>query len=122
MSTHKHSHTFRKKWGQNFLTDSNLLDKIARTIDPESKDRFLEIGPGEGALTEKIYPLVDSMVAIEIDPMLVDKLKRKEILKGIDILQGDILLEAISRAIKEPILCPTIEHSEIEFLSKKLNK
>ena len=104
MSTHKHSHPFRKKWGQNFLTDSNLLDKIARTIDPESEDRFLEIGPGEGALTEKIYPFVHSMVAIEIDPMLVDKLKRKEILKGIDILQGDILLEDIERMpIESPV-------------------
>ena len=104
MSTQKYSHPFRKKWGQNFLTDSNLLDKIARTIDPESEDRFLEIGPGEGALTEKIYPLVDSMVAIEIDPMLVDKLKRKEILKGIDILQGDILLEDIERMpIESPV-------------------
>ena len=51
MSIYKDSHPFRKKWGQNFLTDSNLLDKIARTIDPESEDRFLEIGPGEGALT-----------------------------------------------------------------------
>ena len=75
MTIKKHSHPFRKKCGQNFLTDSNLLDKIARTITPESEDRFLEIGPGEGALTEKIYPFVHSMVAIEIDPMLVDKLK-----------------------------------------------
>ena len=66
MSIHKHSHPFRKKWGQNFLTDSNLLDKIARTIDPESEDRFLEIGPGEGALTEKIYPLVHSLSLIHI--------------------------------------------------------
>ena len=44
------------------------------------------------------------MVAIEIDPMLVDKLKRKEILKGIDILQGDILLEDIERMpIESPV-------------------
>ena len=66
MSIHKYSHPFRKKWGQNFLTDSNLLDKIARTITPESEDRFLEIGPGEGALTEKIYPFVHSLSLIHI--------------------------------------------------------
>ena len=63
-------HPFRKKWGQNFLTDNNLLDKIARTIVPQSKDNFLEIGPGEGALTERIYPFVNQMAAIEIDPLL----------------------------------------------------
>ena len=69
------NHSFRKKWGQNFLTDNNLLDKIARTIAPQSKDNFLEIGPGEGALTERIYPFVNQMAAIEIDPLLIKFLK-----------------------------------------------
>ena len=73
-STNK-NHPFRKRWGQNFLTDTNLLDKIARTIHPTSSDRFLEIGPGEGALTERIFPFVDSMVVVEIDPLLVKELK-----------------------------------------------
>ena len=65
----KNDHPFRKKWGQNFLTDTNLLNKIARTIDPKEGDQFLEIGPGEGALTERILPFVNGMVAIEIDPL-----------------------------------------------------
>ena len=51
------SHPFRKKWGQNFLTDTNLLDKIVKTIDPKTDDHFLEIGPGGGALTERIFPM-----------------------------------------------------------------
>ena len=97
MSLSKHNHPFRKKWGQNFLTDSNLLDKIVRTINPELNDRILEIGPGEGSLTERIYPYVKSMVAIEIDPILVNKLKRNKLLQGINIKQGDILLKDISR-------------------------
>jgi len=89
------NHPFRKRWGQNFLTDTNLLDKIARTIDPKSSDQFLEIGPGEGALTERIFPYVDSMVVVEIDPLLVKKLKNKPIFNGMEVIHGDVLLEDI---------------------------
>ncbi len=91
----KIDHPFRKKWGQNFLADRNLLDKIVRTIDPKKSDSILEIGPGEGALTELIYPLVKEMVAIEIDPMLIEHLKNRESLKGLNIVHGDVLLQDI---------------------------
>ena len=91
----KTDHPFRKKWGQNFLADRNLLDKIVRTIDPKKSDSILEIGPGEGALTELIYPLVKEMVAIEIDPMLIEHLKNRESLKGLNIVHGDVLLQDI---------------------------
>ena len=89
----KTDHPFRKRWGQNFLADRNLLDKIVRTIDPKKSDSILEIGPGEGALTELIYPLVKEMVAIEIDPMLIEHLKNRESLKGLNIVHGDVLLQ-----------------------------
>jgi len=91
----KTDHPFRKKWGQNFLVDRNLLDKIVRTIDPKKSDSILEIGPGEGALTELIYPIVKEMVAIEIDPMLIEHLKNRESLKGLNIVHGDVLLQDI---------------------------
>ena len=91
----KIDHPFRKKWGQNFLADRNLLDKIVRTIDPKQSDSILEIGPGEGALTELIYPIVKEMVAIEIDPMLIEHLKNRESLKGLNIVHGDVLLQDI---------------------------
>lgn len=90
-------HPFRKKWGQNFLTDSNLLDKIARTINPKVEDIILEIGPGEGALTERIFPYVKEMAAIEIDPLLIKHLKNRPILQNLALIQGDILLEDIER-------------------------
>ena len=93
--SNKTDHPFRKKWGQNFLADRNLLDKIVRTIDPKKSDSILEIGPGEGALTELIYPLVKEMVAIEIDPMLIEHLKNRESLKGLNIVHGDVLLQDI---------------------------
>ena len=91
----KIDHPFRKRWGQNFLVDINLLEKIVRTIDPKKSDSILEIGPGEGALTELIFPKVKEMVAIEIDPMLIEHLKNRESLKGLNIVHGDVLLQDI---------------------------
>ena len=97
-------HPFRKKWGQNFLADTNLLDKIAKTIEPKTGDNILEIGPGEGALTERIFPYVNSMVVVEIDPLLIKELKNKPILKGLHIIHGDILLQDIEDLpIDEPV-------------------
>ena len=92
----KRTHPFRKKWGQNFLTDTNLLDKIGKTIAPQSEDKILEIGPGDGSLTERIFPSVNNLVVIEIDPLLVKELKKKPIFKGLHILHGDILLQDIN--------------------------
>ena len=98
------NHPFRKKWGQNFLADTNLLDKIAKTIEPKTGDNILEIGPGEGALTERIFPYVNSMVVVEIDPLLIKELKNKPILKGLHIIHGDILLQDIENlTIDEPV-------------------
>ena len=98
------SHPFRKKWGQNFLTDTNLLDKIVKTIDPKTDDHFLEIGPGGGALTERIFPNVTDMAAVEIDPLLIKELKNKPILNGVKMIHGDILLQDIEDLpIDEPV-------------------
>jgi len=91
MALKSRDHPFRKKWGQNFLIDKNLLEKIARTISPQYSDCFLEIGPGDGSLTELIYPYISNMIAIEIDPLLVNNLKSKPILNGLHVVHGDIL-------------------------------
>ena len=97
-------HPFRKRWGQNFLMDINLLEKIVRTIEPESDDKFLEIGPGEGALTARIFPKVDSLVSIEIDPLLIKSLKKQSNLKGVEIIHGDILNQNIDELpINNPV-------------------
>ena len=97
-------HPFRKKWGQNFLMDINLLEKIVRTIEPKSDDKFLEIGPGEGALTARIFPKVDSLVSIEIDPLLVKSLEKQSNLKGVEIIHGDILNQKIDELpINNPV-------------------
>ncbi|RTZ96423.1 MAG: ribosomal RNA small subunit methyltransferase A, partial [Candidatus Neomarinimicrobiota bacterium] len=82
-------------WGQNFLVDNNLLDKIVSTVDPQLNDHILEIGPGEGVLSEKILPQVKEMLAIEIDPLLVDHLNKQKNLKKLNVIQGDILVNNI---------------------------
>jgi 16S rRNA (adenine1518-N6/adenine1519-N6)-dimethyltransferase len=103
MKSSKH-HPFRKKWGQNFLADNNLLDKIARTINPKLSDSFIEIGPGEGALTERIFPYVDQMAAVEIDPLLISSLKNNPLLKSLVLVHGDILLKEIKNIqVKNPV-------------------
>ena len=88
-------HHFRKKWGQNFLVDKNLLDKIVSTVNPQANDHILEIGPGEGVLSERILPQVKEMLAVEIDPLLVDQLNKQKNLNELNVIQGDILINNI---------------------------
>ena len=87
----KETHSFRKKWGQNFLIDPNIVKKIYRTIEPIDSDNILEIGPGEGVLTKIILPEVNKMVSIEIDPVLVNKLNNSNRLKKLKVVNKDIL-------------------------------
>lgn len=84
-------HFPRKRWGQHFLTDTNLLYKLVRLIDPEPHDSILEIGPGEGALTELLAPMVNELVAIEIDRNLFHALKTNTTLSECRILNQDFL-------------------------------
>ena len=88
-------HHFRKKWGQNFLVDNNLLDKIVSTVNPQENDHILEIGPGGGVLSERILPQVKEMLAVEIDPLLVDQLNKQKNLNELNVIQGDILINNI---------------------------
>ncbi len=68
-------HKARKKFGQHFLSDHNILDRIIRTINPKQGERILEIGPGQGAMTELVIRKVARMEAIEIDYDLIEMLK-----------------------------------------------
>ena len=100
----KYTHPFRKKWGQNFLADKNLLEKIVKMVSPKRTDSILEIGPGEGVLTEKILPKVKEMASVEIDPILVKSLNSNSILKKLKLIHGDILLQDINNLpISSPV-------------------
>lgn len=67
----------KKKWGQNFLRNRGAVDKIVSALEPSPDDVVLEIGPGEGVLTEKLLELPNRVIAIEIDPELAARLKTK---------------------------------------------
>jgi len=82
-------HPYRKKWGQNFIQDQNIIKKIITVINPEKNDRIIEIGPGKGALTEHLVNL-KKITAIEIDPLLCSYLKGK-IDSRLNLINDDIL-------------------------------
>ena len=64
-----------KKWGQNFITDPAMLDKLVRTVNPQTDDIMVEIGPGSGALPRLFAPRVKQLHAIEIDPRMGEYLE-----------------------------------------------
>ena len=84
------AHTFRKKWGQNFLQDPNIIRNIIAQLDPEPHDVVIEIGPGQGALTFELAKQVKYIHAIEIDPLLVNYLKEYAP-ENVNIIHQDIL-------------------------------
>ena len=64
----------KKKLGQHFLVDQNIIKKLVRSISPNHLDIMVEIGPGDGAMTKLILPSVKRMYLIEKDLDLVDEL------------------------------------------------
>jgi 16S rRNA (adenine1518-N6/adenine1519-N6)-dimethyltransferase len=64
----------KKRFGQNFLHDHNIIQKIIHVIEPKQSDNFVEIGPGKGALTTQLLPLVSKLDAVELDRDLIPEL------------------------------------------------
>ena len=71
----KYSFAFQKKFGQNFLIDSNILESIVSAADITKDDFVLEIGPGIGTMTQYLCEAASQVVAVEIDKMLIPILK-----------------------------------------------
>ena len=70
-------HIPRKRFGQNFLTDQNVLHDIIRVIAPAASDTMVEIGPGQGAMTALLLPHLSQLHVVEIDRDLVAMLQKK---------------------------------------------
>ena len=70
-------HKPRKRFGQNFLVDQQIIGQIVAAINPAPDDHLIEIGPGMAAITEHLIKLCPSMTLIELDRDLIDFLKQK---------------------------------------------
>jgi len=102
----------KKKWGQNFLVDNNLLEKIIKTINIKDTEHVLEIGPGQGALSEKLVDVAKSLSMVEIDPDLIERLKVHEKLLGLTIINQDILkVDLESLSIDSPVVVGNIPYN-----------
>ena len=88
----KYQFAFQKKFGQNFLIDTHVLDKIIRAAGVTKEDMVLEVGPGIGTMTQYLADAARQVVAVEIDTNLIPILN--ETLKDYDnitIINDDIL-------------------------------
>jgi 16S rRNA (adenine1518-N6/adenine1519-N6)-dimethyltransferase len=88
----KYSFAFQKKFGQNFLIDSNILENIVSAAEITKEDFVLEIGPGIGTMTQYLCEAARQVVAVEIDKMLIpileDTLSEYD---NVDVLNQDVL-------------------------------
>lgn len=98
----RHGFTFKKSFGQNFLTDTNILRKIVDTAEIDKKVNVIEIGPGIGALTEFLAESAAEVMAFEIDdrlvPILADTLRDFD---NVTVVNQDILKVDLTQYIAE---------------------
>lgn len=98
----KYKFVFQKKFGQNFLIDTHVLDKIIQAAEITKEDFVLEIGPGIGTLTQYLCENAREVVAVEIDRMLIpileDTLSEYD---NVTVINSDILKLDLNELVKE---------------------
>ncbi|OPA73222.1 16S rRNA (adenine(1518)-N(6)/adenine(1519)-N(6))-dimethyltransferase [Paenibacillus selenitireducens] len=98
----KHGFSFKKSLGQNFLIDMNILSKIVDAADLDETMGALEIGPGIGALTERLAQTAKQVTAVEIDPRLIPILQ--DVLApypNVQVVHGDVLKVDLQEIFKQ---------------------
>ena len=98
----KYNFNFQKRFGQNFLIDTNVLDKIISSAEIMKEDCVLEIGPGIGTMTQYLAESAREVVAVEIDknliPILEDTLSSYD---NVTVINDDILKVDIAKLVQE---------------------
>lgn len=85
-------HRARKRFGQHFLHDQQVIERILQALDPQPGDRLIEIGPGQGALTWPLLRRCGQLTAIELDRDLIPLLERKSTRFGqLQLINADVL-------------------------------
>lgn len=98
----KYHFNIQKKFGQNFLVDTRVLDRIVAAAEITAEDCVLEIGPGIGTMTQYLAESAGKVVAVEIDKNLIPILE--DTLSGYDnvtVINGDILKLDIGKLVEE---------------------
>jgi len=129
--------TPRKRFGQNFLHDQNIINKIVSAIAPRPDDAMIEIGPGRGALTFPILDVVEQLDVIEVDRDLIQWWQEKSIEKltihAVDVLEVDLcalkkdkslrIIGNLPYNISTPLLFHLFQHldciSDMHFMLQK---
>ncbi len=88
-----------KKFGQNYLKDQNILNKIVEVISPIPEDNLLEIGPGTGALTSKLLDFTPNLTAVEIDTRVIEVLKSR--FPNLHLIQKDFLKVDLNQLVEQ---------------------
>ena len=98
----KYNFNFQKKFGQNFLIDTSVLDRIVSAAEITAEDCVLEIGPGIGTMTQRLAAKAREVVAVEIDrnliPILEDTLSDCD---NVTVINDDILKVDINKIVQE---------------------
>lgn len=98
----KYSFAFQKKFGQNFLIDSNVLESIIREAEITKDDFVLEIGPGIGTMTQYLCEAARQVVAVEIDKMLIPILEYTlSEYDNVEVINQDVLKVDIKSLAEE---------------------
>ena len=97
----KYEFAFQKKFGQNFLIDTHVLDKIIAAAGVTTDDCVLEIGPGIGTMTQYLAENAGHVIAVEIDSNLIPILKETlSEYENVTVIHGDILKTDINELTK----------------------
>ena len=100
----KHNFKFSKSLGQNFLIDTNVIDRILEGARVQEGDYVIEVGPGSGTLTKEMGRTAEKVVAIEIDKTLIPILEETLAdFPNIEVINQDILKVDVQELVKEKL-------------------
>ena len=103
----KHDFHFKKKFGQNFISDPNLLQKIVDAAEVDETDVVIEIGPGAGTLTYALAQKAKHVIAIEIDTDLKSVIEETMLLqKNFTLILGDALKMDLDALVEKEMGTP----------------
>ncbi|MFZ7102186.1 MAG: 16S rRNA (adenine(1518)-N(6)/adenine(1519)-N(6))-dimethyltransferase RsmA [Peptococcaceae bacterium] len=100
----RHNFKFKKKFGQNFITDPGVLNKIVSTADLQPGDIVIEIGPGAGTLTKALAGEAAKVIAVEIDKELIPILNENlNGLNNVQVVEGDALKINLDELVEQEL-------------------